>query len=369
MADIQMRFGKDMLVLSTSFNHSFAQLGFDLATEEAYVDLCEPETVEQAYQMEKMIGTPCFCTATECITNARLAHEKFEGHGKDIAAFAWESVHAFNPEHALAVIGPSGLPLDESSAASLKASRAQYQTAAKELVEYPFDALFFSGFTSAYDAQCALMGARAVYDGPVFLSYALTDAGELPTHTHTLAEAVALADEYGADVIGIASGATYEHLAPAIETLRENTTKPLLAELVVRELIERAYDPDLDNPYYSPDRMIDTALKLRQRIPAGWSLPSPVSMWSHKEGFGMAKLEKSPDFGVLQDFVDSLFADAEEQTRLDIVVQAESLDLNPDLLEIVSLLPPGTYDRNKLCDQFNSSLSSHGWGYYYGAVH
>lgn len=71
----------------------------------------------------------------------------------------------------------------------------------------------------------------------------------------------------------------------------------------------------------------------------------------------MAKLEKSPDFGVLQDFVDSLFADAEEQTRLDIVVQAESLDLNPDLLEIVSLLPPGTYDRIKLCDQFNSSLS------------
>lgn len=83
----------------------------------------------------------------------------------------------------------------------------------------------------------------------------------------------------------------------------------------------------------------------------------------------MAKLEKSPDFGVLQDFVDSLFADAEEQTRLDIMVQAESLDLNPDLLEIVSLLPPGTYDRIKLCDQFNSSLSSHGWGYYYGAVH
>lgn len=83
----------------------------------------------------------------------------------------------------------------------------------------------------------------------------------------------------------------------------------------------------------------------------------------------MAKIERSPDFGVLQDFVDSLFADAEEVQRLDIVVQAEALDLNPDLLEIVTLLPPGTYDRNKLCDQFNSSLSSHGWGYVYGAVH
>lgn len=83
----------------------------------------------------------------------------------------------------------------------------------------------------------------------------------------------------------------------------------------------------------------------------------------------MAKLEKSPDFGVLQEFVDSLFQDGDDISRLDIVVQAESLDLNPDLLEIVSLLPPGTYTRVKLCDQFNSSLSSHGWGYYYGSVH
>lgn len=83
----------------------------------------------------------------------------------------------------------------------------------------------------------------------------------------------------------------------------------------------------------------------------------------------MGKLEKSEDFGVLQEFVESLFADDAEHTRLDIVVQAESLDLNPDLQEIVSLLPPGTYTRERLCDQFNSSLSSHGWGYFYGSVH
>ena len=162
------------------------------------------------------------------------------------------------------------------------------KTAVKELTEYPFDALFFSGFTSAYDAQCALMGARAVADGPVFLSYALTDAGELPTHTHTLAEAVALADEYGADVIGIASGATYEHLAPAIEILRENTTKPLLAELVVRELIERAYDCQtwiipIIHPTACSTQRSNCVSKVfnscvqeewqRSRIPVGWSLP------------------------------------------------------------------------------------------------
>lgn len=83
----------------------------------------------------------------------------------------------------------------------------------------------------------------------------------------------------------------------------------------------------------------------------------------------MAAREKSPDFGMLQEFVDMLFASAEFYARLDIVLQAESYGLNEELLEVVSLLPPGTYGRDRLCSQLNSSLSSHGWGYVYGAVH
>lgn len=262
MADIQMRFDKDMLVLSTGFAHAFAQQGFDVKTEEAYVDLCEPELIEQAYQLEKMIGTPVICTPTECITNARLAHEKFEGRGPEVAEAAWELVSAIAPQHSLAVIGPTGLPLDEESAASLKASRKQYQEAVAELTKYSFDAVYFSNFANGYDAQCALIAARAIYDGPIFLSYDLTDEGELPSRSHTLAEATQLASEYGADVIGVCSGARPEKLEGVVATLREATDKPLLIELVVRELIERALNPDQDNPYYSPDTMIDTAAKL-----------------------------------------------------------------------------------------------------------
>lgn len=262
MADIQMRFGKDMLVLSTGFARAFQQQGFELASEEAYVDLCEPELIEQAYQLEKMIDTPILCTPTECITNARLAHERFEGCGAQIAQAAWELVDAVTPQHALAVVGPTGLPLDESSATSLKASRKQYQEAVAELIRYPFDALYFSGFTNGYDAQCALIAARAVYDGPIFFSFELTDKGELPSGSHDLASAVRLVDEYGADVIGISSGARLEKLERATATMREATGKPLLVELVVRELIERALNPDADNPYYSPDTMVEAALRL-----------------------------------------------------------------------------------------------------------
>ncbi len=79
--------------------------------------------------------------------------------------------------------------------------------------------------------------------------------------------------------------------------------------------------------------------------------------------------QKSADYGVLQEFVDRLFAAREDYMRLEVVLEAEAYGLNRELQEIIELLPPGVYTREKLCSQINSSLSSHGWGYVYGAVH
>lgn len=85
----------------------------------------------------------------------------------------------------------------------------------------------------------------------------------------------------------------------------------------------------------------------------------------------MATLQKSDDFGVLQEFVEGLFASDPdvEYSRLEVIMEAEAFGLNEDLLEVVNLLPPIALTRDKLCSQLNSSLSSHGWGYVYGAVH
>lgn len=73
-------------------------------------------------------------------------------------------------------------------------------------------------------------------------------------------------------------------------------------------------------------------------------------------------------FGELQRLIDGLFAGRQTIDRLDLVVQAELLDLDTDLLEIVNLVPPGAYDRQRLCDQINSALAAHGWGSRYGTV-
>lgn len=82
-------------------------------------------------------------------------------------------------------------------------------------------------------------------------------------------------------------------------------------------------------------------------------------------------VEPSPDYGALQAIVDELFDDTSrdyEVRRLDVVIAAESNDLPADLQEIVTLLPPGTYTRMRLCDQLNSSIGGHAWGQVYGTV-
>lgn len=71
---------------------------------------------------------------------------------------------------------------------------------------------------------------------------------------------------------------------------------------------------------------------------------------------------------ILQRFVDSLFRDAKHVTRLDALIRAEALDVPDDLMGIVNLLPPGTYSRQRLCNQLNSSLKGHGWNGLYGTV-
>ncbi|RNL42213.1 hypothetical protein [Paraeggerthella hongkongensis] len=79
---------------------------------------------------------------------------------------------------------------------------------------------------------------------------------------------------------------------------------------------------------------------------------------------------RSPHYGALQSVVDSLFADRDVKSvrRLDVVVAAESADLPEDLAEIIALLPPGTYTRQRLCDQLNSAIGGHAWGQVYGTV-
>lgn len=78
----------------------------------------------------------------------------------------------------------------------------------------------------------------------------------------------------------------------------------------------------------------------------------------------------SEEYGELQHLVDDLYRVNPSQAipRVDVLVRAEVNDLSEDLMEVVNLLPAGTYKRYRLCDQLNSILTAHGWAYLYGTV-
>lgn len=263
MPDIQLRLNKDVLVFSTTFDRTLNSEGFTEKGDREYVALCEPELIEEAYRFESIIGTPCLVTATEGITRARLSYARFEDQAEEMAQIAYDTAAQYTPQHIIATIGPTGLPLDETSAPSLKQSRKQYQDAVQILTAHPFDAIYFSGFTNPYDAQCALTGARAVYDGVVMISFKLDAEGNLCGSKESLADAIERAAENGADVIGISTPAPVEKLKNIIELMRSKTDKALLVELRVGKKDPRQLNPTDENPYNVPDRMVEAGIMLR----------------------------------------------------------------------------------------------------------
>jgi hypothetical protein len=72
--------------------------------------------------------------------------------------------------------------------------------------------------------------------------------------------------------------------------------------------------------------------------------------------------------GELQELVDVLYARKIRVTNLDLITQAEIRDVEPDTLEVVNLLPSGSYFRHQMVDQLNSIITAHGWASELGTV-
>ncbi len=276
MADIQLRFGKDVLVIGTPVQEQLANIaaftdaelaedteGVESAADAlenlagvTFVDaaeapafdvelalLLEPEVFEDAYRLEKAVGAQCMVAPTANLTPARLAHVGMQRSAEQLARTAVEVTAAHAPEHLLVELAPCGLPLDAASKASLLENRAQYERAARLFDGLTFDAFFLNGFTSVTDLKCALMGIRKVTDVPVLASVDVDADGMLrplepgihaPVVRERLEDAVAVMAEYGAQVAGFCTDAPPEAAASLAGRVTGAAFLPVLAQLFVR---------------------------------------------------------------------------------------------------------------------------------------
>lgn len=308
MPDIELRFGRDMLVLSAPVDAALARQGIDAALDRQYLNLMEPDAITDALRLEALAGAQCVVTATEDITRARLAHVRMEGDPSRLAQAALAAAAEAKPQHLLAEIGPCGLPLDASSKASLNENRAQYADAARAFEGGEFDAYFLNGFTSVEDLRCALMGVAQVSGKPVMASvyvgendsvraieesvgsaqptatiddiidtfpYAGYDAA--PASVSPIApskraflsaeawpEAIAVMEDLGASVVGFETAEPLFRAVAYAEVAAKSTHLPLLVQLRVRKASSRSnvLVPVQDRMDYAPDTMEYAATRL-----------------------------------------------------------------------------------------------------------
>ena len=257
MPDIQMRFHQDMLVLSSPLTATLYEQGVDEDYSAALLCVDEPETVLETMRMQAAMGVPCLVTPTEHITRARLAHSRLSDKSHDVAQAAVSVVRRLKPQHIIAQIGPTGLPLDPTSKTSLVANRNQYADAAAAFSRDSVDAVLVGPFTTCDDLLCALMGVRKTWDGPVFATVCVN--GEGLVQDKPLEDALAIMAEYEADVAGFQTSASVDVAAALTERACQSTELPLLVQLEVQP---GAFDV-LENPYADADALVSGALRLR----------------------------------------------------------------------------------------------------------
>ena len=263
MPDIDLRFHRDMLVLSAPVAAVLQRQGFDIDRDLEYATLVEPEAVREALRLNKVAGAQCLVTSTAGITAARLAHHGLEERAQEVVKAGLDIACQLKPQHVLVEVGPCGLPLDPSSKASLNENRSQYADAARACAGATFDAFFLNGFANPSDLKCALMGVRQVSDALVFASVDVDADGVLSGGRHTFAEALEVMVDFEASVAGFATRAPLEAATSLARQACAAGSLPVLAQLIVG-----AHDPKQggateSNPYFCPDVLVAAGTQLR----------------------------------------------------------------------------------------------------------
>lgn len=275
MADIELRLGHDVLVVQGAMGTMLAAEGFGSAEDTCYpfLNLTEPETVEDLHRRYLSAGADCAVTNTFLATSSRLARFGLEGCTDQINVEGVRLARGLGFQHVLASVGPCGVPVEPGSgAAALRAAQADepasaggsapgYAAAVEEYAEQVAalasagpDAILLETFADVDDALAALEAAHRACDLPVLVS--LVFAGDAPADP---AEAARLLASAGAAAVGCNCMDVASTLS-CVQAMRSATDLPLIARPSAGLPVRRA-DGALQWPA-GPDDFADAAVQL-----------------------------------------------------------------------------------------------------------
>ena len=248
MADIELRLGNDVLVVQGAMGSMLLADGFEGCLP--FLNLTEPETIEELHRRYRAAGADCAVTNTFLATSSRLAEHGLAAHTDAINVEGVRIAQAVGFPHVLAVMGPAGVPVEPGSGrAALRAQQPeveaaqvaagpaphyavaveQYAEQAAALASAGPDALFLMTFTDLDDVLAAVEGTRQATSLPVIACIAPVPTGEGEgAFEPDPAEAARLLEQAGAAAVGC-NCTSVEDAVAILEQMRPATGLPLVA--------------------------------------------------------------------------------------------------------------------------------------------
>ncbi len=193
MADIEVRMSSQVVVVQGAMGTMLLAMGFDGCLP--FLNLTEPETIEDLHRRYREAGADCAVTNTFLATPDRLQEFGLAEHMAKINEVGVRLARRAGFPHVLGSMGPCCVEVEpgaglavlkarrlnavealtaEGPAPSYSSAVEQYAAQAAALASAGPDALLVEGFVRLDDALAAIDGARRATDLPVIATMALT---------------------------------------------------------------------------------------------------------------------------------------------------------------------------------------------------
>ncbi len=217
MPDIEMRFGRDMLVVEGGMGFMFTRYGADGVDCPELFNATEPDLIEEIHKYFHLAGANCAISNTYGASRSKLARLGMQDHVEDLNRRGVKLAKTCRPHHVLADMGQSAIWVkDEDSA---RAAAEDYAEQARVLAMEEPDAIYLETMSSLPDALCAVEAVKAACSLPVVCSCVYDAEGNLKGTGEPIEECAEKLQNAGADVLGancLIGPAEMEVLAPRL---------------------------------------------------------------------------------------------------------------------------------------------------------
>jgi 5-methyltetrahydrofolate--homocysteine methyltransferase len=230
MADIQLRFNKDIVILDGAMGTMLQKA--DIPSDECgmLLNVLDPEFVASIHEHYVMAGAQALTTNSFGGTRAKLSEYGLADRLEELNRAAVRVAKSVNPQHVLGDIGPCGLVLEPLGTATFDEVFEQYAEQAAALALEKPDAILIETMADIADARCAVLAVKSVCDLPIFISCTFDTTGHMELSGTDPQTAAIILEAAGASVIGMNCGLGPDQLLPLVEQMAQATTLPLLIE-------------------------------------------------------------------------------------------------------------------------------------------